>query len=388
MASVTKHPNSRFWTACYTDRDGVQRKRSTKSTERNQALEIALELERVERQSRSASLTTTQLRKVLNDVSERVVGDTIEVPSTETYLREWLAVTRPQIAASTFVRYESTVDQFLKCIGSKALQPITALGPQQIEQFLSARLADGRAPKTALVDVKTLNSAFRRAEAYGLILKNPVAAVRRPRDEASTRGIFTPEEVQQILDTAPNLEWQTAILLGYFVGARLSDCVRMQWENVHPELGVISYEQRKGRKKVIVPMHYHVIEHLNYLSGFGTKGLLCPTLAKRCSGGRNGLSGAFKRIIIRAGLDPGVIEGKGVRKFTIRTFHSLRHSFTSALANAGVSEEVRMKLTGHSSKPVHHIYTHLELATLRNAVTSLPLFTKKPPEGSTAPAKP
>lgn len=33
-----------------------------------------------------------------------------------------------------------------------------------------------------------------------------------------------------------------------------------------------------------------------------------------------------------------------------------------------------MKLTGHTSKPVHHTYTHLELDTLKNAVKSLSSF--------------
>ena len=72
------------------------------------------------------------------------------------------------------------------------------------------------------------------------------------------------------------------------------------------------------------------------------------------------------------------VQGKGTRQFNRRTFHSLRHSFNSALANAGVSQEVRMKLTGHSSKAIHTGYTHLEVGTLKSAITTLPLFTSKP----------
>jgi len=55
-------------------------------------------------------------------------------------------------------------------------------------------------------------------------------------------------------------------------------------------------------------------------------------------------------------------------------YSSLRRSFNSALANAGVAEEIRMKLTGHSSKAMNDRYTHLLVAALRNAVTALPLF--------------
>jgi integrase len=151
----------------------------------------------------------------------------------------------------------------------------------------------------------------------------------------------------------------------------------MSWENVHPEDGVIVYQQQKTRKRVIVPMHFHVIEHLNYLRTFGTTGYLCPTLATKRAGGKHGLSEGFKRIVLNAGLDLGTVQGMGRREFNRRTFHSLRHSFNSILANAGVSQELRMKLTGHSSEAMNHRYTHLEVATLRAAVTAMPLFSKK-----------
>lgn len=41
MASIWKHPKSKFWTACYTDSDGRQRKASTKTTDKEKAIEIA-----------------------------------------------------------------------------------------------------------------------------------------------------------------------------------------------------------------------------------------------------------------------------------------------------------------------------------------------------------
>jgi hypothetical protein len=47
------------------------------------------------------------------------------------------------------------------------------------------------------------------------------------------------------------------------------------------------------------------------------------------------------------------------------------------MANAGVSDEIRMKLTGHASKKMNERYTHLQLATLKNAVTAMPMFGSK-----------
>ncbi|HZM02199.1 MAG TPA: site-specific integrase [Candidatus Saccharimonadales bacterium] len=374
MASVTKHPKSQFWTACFSGRDGRQMKRSAKTTDRNAALEIALELERVERQARAGTVTTNQLRKVLNDVSVKVNGDTLTTPPVEEYLADWLKSIAARNAPATLERYRNTVKLFVASLNGRAKKPVTSVTPKDIEDFLTWRLNTGVAPKTAIVDLKTLNTAFRRAEAFGTILKNPVAAIRPPKCESSERDVFTSEEAKRLVEAAPSLEWQTLILLGYFVGARLGDCVSMKWENVNPEHGAIIYVQQKTGKKVIVPMHFHVIEHLKYLSTFGTAGFLCPKLASKGSGGKHGLSEGFKRIVKKAGIDPMTVKGKGTRNFTKRTFHSLRHSFNSALANAGVAEEIRMKLTGHSSKAMNDRYTHLQVAALKNAVTSLPLF--------------
>ena len=374
MASIVRRKKSRFWTACYTNRDGRQLKRSTKTTDKRQALQIAMELERVERQANAGAITTIQLRKVLSDVSERINGDSLIAPSVEDYLNDWLKGIGARNRVATIERYGKTKRLFLESLGDKAQKPVTSLTPKDIETFLNERLKTGVAPQTAIIDLKTINTAFRRAEAYGIILKNPVAAVQMPKNNASEREVFTHEEVQKMLNAVPFLEWQTLILFGYFIGARLSDCVHMKWENIHPEQGVIIYHQQKTGKKVTVPMHFHVIEHLKYISTFGTTGLMCPKLSTKGSGGKHGLSEGFKRIVIKAGLDPMEVKGKGIRNFTKRTFHSLRHSFNSALANAGISEEVRMKLTGHSSKAMNQNYTHLQMATLKDAMTALPLF--------------
>ena len=74
-----------------------------------------------------------------------------------------------------------------------------------------------------------------------------------------------------------------------------------------------------------------------------------PELAgKRISGGR-GLSVQFRNIVEAAAINGRIVmrEGKG-RSTHSKTFHGLRHSFISQLANAGVAPEIRQKLAGHS----------------------------------------
>jgi len=76
----------------------------------------------------------------------------------------------------------------------------------------------------------------------------------------------------------------------------------------------------------------------------------------------------------RAGIEDGVArerDGKLGRNVSRLSFHSLRHSFNSAMANANVPLEIRQKLTGHASQDMNKQYTHQELETVRRAVESI-----------------
>jgi integrase len=79
-----------------------------------------------------------------------------------------------------------------------------------------------------------------------------------------------------------------------------------------------------------------------------------------------------KKIMRKAGVDSQTVKGKGNQMFSRRSFHALRHSFTSALANQNVPPELRMKLTGHSTEGEHKKYTHHEMDNLRAAVRKIP----------------
>lgn len=101
------------------------------------------------------------------------------------------------------------------------------------------------------------------------------------------------------------------------------------------------YEHQNTGKKMIVPVHYHVIEPLKFLSTFGTNSFLSPKSAMKGPGDKHGLSETFHHIVKKVGLGLMNVKGMGVRNFKKRKFHSLRHSFNSALADAGVPEEAR-----------------------------------------------
>ena len=216
-----------------------------------------------------------------------------------------------------------------------------------------------------------LNTARRHA----LILHNPAEAVDLPRAKSNERDVFSPGDVQALLGVA-SPEWKTAILVGYYVGPRLSDVVSLTWESVDLAEGTIVYTQGKTGRKVEVPIHPDLEEHLLSIAGDSPRGFLCPTLGATKISGRSGLSKQFAALMATAGIDQRQIQSSRNRKFSKLSYHSLRHSFSSALANVGISADVRMKLTGHKNLDVHQRYTHVQLEPLRRAVALLPKLSR------------
>jgi integrase len=89
---------------------------------------------------------------------------------------------------------------------------------------------------------------------------------------------------------------------------------------------------------------------------------------------KSGLSSQFKRIMEKAKIGGRILRaatGEG-RKQSSLSFHSLRHSFVSALANAGVAPDLRQKLAGHTDSKSHARYSHHEVDIMRAAVAQVP----------------
>ncbi|MEQ1842384.1 MAG: tyrosine-type recombinase/integrase [Verrucomicrobiales bacterium] len=57
------------------------------------------------------------------------------------------------------------------------------------------------------------------------------------------------------------------------------------------------------------------------------------------------------------------------------SFHSLRHTTTSLLKNAGVSPAIVEEFVGHDSAEMNRVYTHIELESMRKAAELLPDVT-------------
>jgi len=68
--------------------------------------------------------------------------------------------------------------------------------------------------------------------------------------------------------------------------------------------------------------------------------------------------------------------GRSVKRETSElSFHSLRHTATSLMKNAGISPAIVGDIIGHDSPAMSTQYTHVEDAPKRHAIESMPDIT-------------
>jgi integrase len=375
MASIHRLPHTQYWYASYRA-GGRQHLRSTKQTDRTKATVVAINYEKAAKLADAQILTEAQARDVLNYILKASApSEQLRAPQIGKFLIEWLENKEAARSAGTGARYRHVVEEFIKHLGNRVKRPLSSLAPSDIQSFLTKRTKAGCSPTTVNLDGKVLRTALNFARRQGLVTTNVAEAVELPEAESVERGTFSAGDVRLLVDAAEG-EWKTIILLGYFTGARLGDCCNMRWDGVDLAAGTLAYTQQKTGKEVLLPLHTELAAHLDSIAvSDRNEQYLSPHMAGLKPGGRHGLSEGFKRIVRNAGLDLQTVQGYGTRNISRRTFHALRHSFTSALANANVAPELRMKLTGHTSEATHRGYSHLELAVLRKAMSKLPGLT-------------
>ncbi|MGL5016769.1 MAG: tyrosine-type recombinase/integrase [Luteolibacter sp.] len=347
--------------------------------------------------------------------------------TVRSWAEDWLN-SKSETKPATQKRYKFSVDLFLAYFASKAEERLESITKSEIRKFRddiragwSSKKKTAKKKKQGIgKSVKQQNDApspkrsttttnqvaaditgmFRTAVRDGILLASPCSSLGRLRAvDSHQREVFSIDEISKLIEAAgestwqqqiysaknPNHkaratkcnDWQGMILLAFYVGPRLGDCAGMKWKNVNLERKNIVFMPQKtdGKKKVLdVPLHQRLTLWLQENANKDPESPVFPSLVNTSVSGKTGLSQQFVAIMNHAGVDRRTTRSneEGRRAQHARGFHAIRHSLTSALANADVSEEVRRKIVGHESPEVHAIYTHHEHETLARAIGKLP----------------
>lgn len=380
MASIHRHSSKRspYWFGKFTGADGRPCVKTTKQRDRKKAMEVAFKFEKVAAQARAGLLIESQARKVIAELYEVGAGEPLELATAKEFFEQWRKLVKDKNAPGTSLRYDRAVESFVAGLGPKANFDLRHINARDIIKFRDAEIKKGVTNKTANLAIRTISIALNVAKRQQLIVHNPVDGVESLPADGESRLCFSDEQILKLLATA-DVEWKGMVLIGYYVGPRISVCAKMTYGQFDTSSSWIKYKPNKVRrgakpKDISCPMHPAVKEYILSLPKGAKDAPIFPKLSSRGTAGKTGLSESFQDLMLKAGIEiPMGREKVGVgRQFRMLGFHSLRHTFNSNLANAGVSQEIRKLLIGHASDTVNDTYTHLSNGALSDAMAKLP----------------
>ena len=387
MATVYQHPSSKFYFARFTDpATGRRVSKSTKCIAKKAAKIVAGKLQSaandealradvprilqraVEHASLEAQLGTLTLQRAedLIRLMATAANPTAKEGTFKRFAGHWLDEREKDVTAQSYTDYHRAVKVATAALGDKSEQPFRRITTMDVEGIRGAFAATGATGCTVNKQFAVIRRIFQSAVDCGALDLNPAKSIKAASTSDSTeRRPFTPPEVRSLIEAADSDEWKGLIVLACQTGLRRGDLLALTHHNVNDEW--LTIQTGKTGAVVSMPLSAPCLAWLQDRPS----GQLFPALAKVKAAK---LSLRFDEIMGKADVPKVVVIIPGdVPKVGSRSFHSLRHSFISWLAQMDVNADVRMKLSGHSSEAVHAGYTDHGDA-LKRAVSQLPVL--------------
>ncbi len=274
----------------------------------------------------------------------------------EDFVAQYMNYCEANMAPASVVRVRVVFSNIRKYMPIRTLRDLT---PEYLEDFKLTRKNQGIEASTINRELVTVKSAMKKAGEWSYASSN-IWGVRKMPTVKKRPVFYTLEEIDSLLKAADPL-WQTAINLGVYLGLRRGEMLNLKWEDVDFQAGIVRIKPNeewhpKDREEREIPMHPALIEHLKIwrAASQNGEGRVIPWYYKEIA-----FSQSYSRILKRAGINKG-------------SLHSLRHTFASHLAMAGVDLLRIGRMMGHSTVVTTQIYAHLLPSSLKEAVTYLP----------------
>jgi integrase len=221
------------------------------------------------------------------------------------------------------------------------------------------RRQDNEVPKqlsetTINRDIEVIRHLLFWAADEGFIPANPIARIRMVRERGKRRPVISVADELKLL-AACSAHLRPIVIAALDTGMRRGELLGQLWEDVDFDRNLLSVTHSKtaeGEHRLI-PFTGRLSEMFAEMRQ--PSGVIFTYEGQPIRRIKTGWAGALRRA--------------GISRYR---FHDLRHSFNSRLAGVGVIADIRKELMGHSrGGDVHSIYTHVELPTLRDAISRL-----------------
>lgn len=294
---------------------------------------------------------------------------------------------------SEALAYKSTFLEFVAWVNDPAVTL------RDITGAMAMRYADSM--RELNIAVSTHNRKLKRIRKVFNVLKeyrgeenpfNSAVLYRKEREEREQdvhRLSFTREQEEQLREVLDDdrfkvmnkPEVKVVYYLGMYTGQRMKDCVLLRWSKINLEMRRIWVKQFKTGKEVTIPIASPLLEVLQVALAWkkSDADYVCPNVAVRYNKtnavgknvGNNLVNIDMLRVIKWIGLEPSVTVPGRDKKVTVYGFHSLRHSFASYCAAAGVPQATVVSILGADSEVITRYYTHVGDDAQRQAIAAV-----------------
>lgn len=253
------------------------------------------------------------------------------------------------------------LDRFKHILPYFSEMPIWDLNQSVLRKYRQERYAANPSLKPATVnrDLATLRRLCNWAAEEGLIPANPLGRLRMERERRTKRPVMSVREENILLAHAP-LHLQRIIRCALDTGMRRGEILGQRWEDVDLDNRILHVSRSKtpeGESR-IVPLTNRVYDMLR--SFHKQSGIVFTYDNNPIKIVKTTWAASLRR--------------SGLRHFR---FHDLRHTANSRLMLAGVMQEIRREIVGHSSqhsRDVNDRYTQIGLAELKDAIGKLEIW--------------
>ncbi len=270
------------------------------------------------------------------------------------------------LSPNTRVAYLRDLRLLKKALGLESDEELLQVSRRQLLAYMAQLKQAGRSASTVARKLASIKAFYRFLTAERYIRRDPAAVLEAAKKGLQLPKVLSVEEVDRLLEQ-PNLGTldgyrdKTMLELLYATGMRVSELVTVPVKNVDLNMQYLIV-MGKGSKERMLPLGRTALRYLERYLNVVRPQLLHGEPEAAAELFVTSWGGAMTRqrvyeIIGAYGVSAGIS-----KKITP---HMLRHSFATHLLNNGTDLRVVQELLGHANISTTQIYTHLDVARLR-----------------------
>ncbi|HEV2185950.1 MAG TPA: site-specific integrase [Stellaceae bacterium] len=317
------------------------------------------------------------LRKAATAIASGQIANDPDRLTTGKYLDRWLVLSRANVRASTWERYQAMTNNYLKpAIGAI---PLSKLRPLHIEEAFARWAEGGRldgrpgplAGSTRSLLHVVLTVALNRAVKLELLARNPALVTSKPRKDTAKVKALTVEQCQQVLEEARGTVYYWPLALAFNCGTRRGECLALRWRNVDLAAGAITIEESVAQLRS--GAHVGPTKTRSSVRRIALPPAFAEELRGHWKARAEVMLGLGARLtgddLVCCWLDGTMIRPKSLTQFCLTlfrrlglkaTFHTTRHSHASILLSSGANVKAVQQRLGHASaRMTLDTYSHL-----------------------------